>query len=220
MYKWNNIVVVGDSFCYARKTQDHWPYRLTSLLTGEEPIRPVYGVGIAGTSWWSVKRRLSRCINSDTKVLIVCHTEPMRLPNDHDYPMSVTNAYQNNPGEEWEAARLYYKHLFSEDFHLWCQTQWFKELDDIVEKTPSIEQVYHLQCFYGPWNKHRFKKGVMFDDNLFNYYHHDTDDVTYHNHLTVKDNRRLAEQLAELIKVYRGDGFVVKKFNLEDIKDD
>lgn len=226
MYKWNDIVILGDSFCAERRIPNHWPYRLVNLVTGEDPgpTKPARGYGWNGASWWSVKKQLNFYLKGQPKILIFCHTDPMRLPNDRNKPLtlrsSLDGTQRGDPNDDdlWTAARMYFQHLVSEDFHLWAQHQWFKELDDIIEKTPGIEQVYHIHNFYGSWNKYPFKQGVRFNDNLFNYSQINTASVTYDNHFTSADNHRLAQQLADLIKNYPGDGHVVSKFNLKDNK--
>lgn len=228
MYKWNDIVVVGDSFCAARSVPNHWPYRLANLVTGEDPgpKRPVRGHGWGGASWWAVKKQLPFYLKAEPKILVVCHTEPMRLPNDRNKPIGLATAEADNPDTVentdfalYEAAKQYYRNLFCEDFHLWAQEQWFKELDEIVDSTASLEQVYHLHCFRGKWNKYPFRRGVRFLDNLFHYA--EPGDKDYqgnenHNHFDSANNHRLAQQLAELIKNYPGDGHVVSKFNLKE----
>lgn len=226
MYTWNDIVILGDSFCGQRKVPNHWPYRLSNLLTDEDPgpTKPARGYGWGGASWWSVKKQLAFYLKNQPKVLIFCHTEPMRLPNDRNKPLtlacSLDGSLRGDPNDDdlWTAAKLYFQHLVSEDFHLWAQQQWFRELDETLDLYPSIEQVYHLHGFYGKWNNYEFKRGVRFKDNLFNYSHPDNDTMKYDNHLSINDNHRLAQQLAELIKNYPGDGHVVSKFNLKDKK--
>jgi len=226
MYKWNDIVILGDSFCSQRKVPNHWPYRLLNLLTNTDPgpANPPKGHGWGGASWWSVKKRLAFYLKTQPKILIFCHTDPMRLPSDSDKPLSLPcslyGTLRGNPDDEdmWTAAKLYYQHLVSEDFHLWAQQRWFRELDETLDLYPGIEQIYHLHCFYGNWNSYEFKRGVRFNDNLSNYSHTDNKTMKYDNHFSIDDNHRLAQQLAELINNYPGDGHVVSKFNLKDKK--
>lgn len=222
-YKWNEILILGDSFCFQRKTPNHWPYRLVNLLTGEDPgpTKPTRGAGFPGTSWWAVKKQLDFYLRGNPKVVIICHTEPLRLPNDRNKSINAISAmadHSDTPADSdlWHAAWHYYKFLLCEDFLYWAQYQWFAELEEKLLNTSSIEQVYHIQCFHGPWNKYPFKTGVTFNDNLFNYHHIDTETEKYANHLSAADNHRLAQQMAELIKNYPGDGHVVKQFNLKD----
>lgn len=220
MYKWNDIVILGDSFCADRSIPNHWPYRLSSLVTGEDPgpKSPARGYGWRGVSWWAVKRQLPFYLKSNPKILIFCHTEPMRLPNDRNKPIGAARAEAENPDTVenndfslYEAAKLYYRHLICEDFHIWAQEQWFKELDDMIDQCPSVEQVYHLHCFLGKLNKYPFRHGVRFDDNL---YHYADQGDEYPNHFDSANNHRLAQQLATLIENYPGDGHAVSKFKL------
>jgi len=76
MYTWNDIVILGDSFCSQRKVPNHWPYRLSNLLTDKDPgpTNPARGYGWGGASWWSLKKQLPFYLKNQPKVLIFCHT--------------------------------------------------------------------------------------------------------------------------------------------------
>ena len=152
MYSHNDILIVGDSFAQDRSHPTDWPMALSKMLTGSETIPN--GVGIGGTSWWTVRRCIVKALQTKPpKVLIACHTDTLRLPSDRDiglnsgsvlgqkYDPTFANLYSK---EEHDAAVMYYTHLMSTEFHSWARTQWYNELDSLVTSVPIV---IHLHCF-------------------------------------------------------------------------
>lgn len=162
----NEILILGDSFAASRNEPEDWPNRLTQLLTGTDfsPDRNPRGCGFSGAGWWSIRKRLLEELKIQIpKVLIVCHTEELRLPNDYDLALNATGAELHtnavpriHPTPTFpdylsiddiaHAAKLFYKYICCYDYQIWANIQWFKELDEIIE-SHSIPFVIHLHCF-------------------------------------------------------------------------
>jgi len=152
MYSWEDILIVGDSFAQDRSHPTDWPMALSKMLTGSDTIPN--GVGIGGTSWWTVRKCITKALqNTVPKVLVICHTDALRLPSDKDlglnlgtvlsqeYDPKFSNLYSK---EEHDAAVMYYMHLMSTEFHAWAREQWYNELDSLVSSVPVV---VHLHCF-------------------------------------------------------------------------
>ena len=180
MYNHNDILIVGDSFAQDRSHTTDWPMALTKMLTGSD--QNPNGVGIGGTSWWTVRKYLVQNLDKLVpKILIICHTEAGRLPSDKDIGLTPSMVLEQkyNPNswrwtkEEFDASAMYYTHLMSDDFHNWSRTQWFNELDKL---TASVPIVIHLHCFeqYEPKKigktieSFTFKQGITSVEVLFN----------------------------------------------------
>ena len=170
-----DILIIGDSFCRSRKNPVDWPVILTKNLISQEKEKvTVRGKGFSGASWWSTRKLLLKELEVHTpKILVITHTEAQRIPNDENFSLNSSSVFdehniENIPGDLKTAAQLYYKSLFSIDFHIWAQKQWFLELDDIIQKY-KIPYVIHFHSFK-PWNNekpHVFKNGVTFDKILW-----------------------------------------------------
>ena len=152
MYNHNDILIVGDSFVKDRTEPTDWPMALTKMLTGSD--NTPLGVGIGGTSWWTARKCIVKALqNKSPKILIICHTDPLRLPSDKDIGLNsgtvlgqqydTKNSYWYSK-EEFDAAAMYYTHLMSTEFHNWASEQWYNELDSIVSSVPVV---IHLHCF-------------------------------------------------------------------------
>lgn len=216
---WDDVLIIGDSFCGNRTEKSHWPQLLTLRLTGEEfdNNRVPRGQGYPGASWWSVRKRLIKEIEIKIpKVLIICHTEPLRIPNDKDWGVNfrsvelgqihVLNSTDKPMPEKFrQGANLYYQELISLDFHEWANIAWFKELDQLC--TP-IEQVLHLYCFEGQYTNYTFLKGTTLSVPLITYQKEAPifrKAAFAPNHFTLQDNITFAENLVNLINNYPGD---------------
>jgi len=152
MYNHNDILIVGDSFVKDRSHPTDWPMALLTMLSGSKEIPN--GVGIGGTSWWTARRYIVKSLqNQPPKILIICHTDPLRLPSNKDIGLNsgtvlgqkydTKNSYWYSK-EEFDAAAMYYTHLISTEFHNWARDQWFNELDSLVSSVPIV---VHLHCF-------------------------------------------------------------------------
>ncbi len=227
MYEWNDILIVGDSFCADRREEYSWPQVLTCKLTGTsfQEGRFPRGRGFPGASWWASRKNLIKELRSPVKVLIICHTEPFRIPHDKNWGINTRSVFSNAvhipkyhqderpPSPEIiDAFRQYFKHVISHDFHLWSVQRWFDELDCL---TKEIEKVVHLYCFEGDYNKYVFKKGTTVTTPLITYqktkiWRFASKEETA-NHYLPSDNIKLGNELYEIIKNYPGDNVTVNR---------
>ena len=202
MYKHEDILIVGDSFCFHRETEEHWPYILCKLLTNNN--RKPRGKGFPGASWWSTRKNLLNELKIKVpKVLVICHTNHPRIPSDLDLALNVTSAFNakyfyNNLTKESAASGYYFRYLYCDEFHLWAQSHWFQELDIILNKLSSIEKVVHIFNF-SITPLFPFNKGVIIADRLDQYMILDIKTQIYFNHLTKEKNIELANCLYNII---------------------
>lgn len=229
MYNWNDILILGDSFCGERIEPTHWPMIVARKLTNDTTTNLIpRGKGFPGASWWSTRKYLIESLeNTPAKVVIVCHTDMMRIPSDRDLSLNfrsvevkeLSNSTGNfaMPDELHKAATLYFTHLCSYKFQEWSQKQWFYELDWTLNKH-NIEKVIHIHCFPDFYGKpvHKFKYGVTVEDPLYNYHNITTPDAIFPNHLTIEHNAILADTLCNLISNYPGHGKIYSKKLFED----
>lgn len=211
MYKWDDVLIIGDSFCYNRRPMS-WPFIVSNRLTGSK-AKP-RGKGFPGAAWWSVRKQLLTDLQvSIPKILIICHTEPYRLPSEYDYKLNFRSVeIKDLPSNLELAAKYYYENLMCIDFHEWSCLRWFEELDEIIEKN-KIEKVIHFFCFNGTYNQYRFKKGVTIKTPLTNI--RDERKTVFLNfksiiinHLTPTKNKQLADNIVNIISNYPGDGVI------------
>lgn len=215
MYNWSDVLIVGDSFCAGRHHQHEWPQLLTCALTSQpyDAKRIPRGRGFSGASWWSARRCIIDELNTwpPVKVLIVCHTDAHRIPNDNDYSLNAVSVehrwlHRERGGDDVMpermalAGKLYYEELISWSFNEWAVKRWYLELEQIIDQHPSIEKIIHLFCFDG--NFHQFKKGVTVTDTLFK--HRSKNEVS--NHFDLAGNARMANSLKHILDNYPGDG--------------
>lgn len=216
---WEDVLIVGDSFCGNRTDKNHWPQYLTSKITGIafNPTRVPRGQGYPGASWWSVRNRLIKELAIRIpKVLIICHTEPLRIPNDNDWGVNfrsvelgqihVLNSTDKPMPTNFKlGASLYYQEIMSLNFHEWANLAWFKELNEIAK---PIEKVLHLYCFEGQYTDYTFSKGTTLTVPLITYQREAPifrKAAFAPNHFTLQDNIIFAESLARLVDNYPGD---------------
>lgn len=221
-YNSDDFLIVGDSFCSNRTKKYSWPQEVLTHLTNKKFNSKIVprGKGFSGGAWWSYRKVLLKELEIKVpKVLIICHTEPNRLPNDLDYGINfksvetklidIDNKEYKMPDKIASAAVSYYKELFSFDFNEWAVRQWFKEVDELCE-TYKIEKVIHLYCFDGKYTDYTFKHGVTISVPLWSYaeepkiYFWNLKSITV-NHYTPKGNKLFAETIIDLIKNYPGD---------------
>jgi len=219
-YEWNDVLIIGDSFCADRSMQYHWPQVVTTRITDQQydgAISP-RGQGFPGASWWSARRNLLTELELRIpKVLILCHTEPYRIPHDTDWGLNTRSVAHDivyvppgstdKPSKEFiKAAMAYYEHIISEDYHQWAYHQWFLEVDRIIDQYPTIEKVIHFFCFKG--NNHTFKNGVTMDTPLIQYQNlpvwRSREEAP--NHYSKVDNLTFGIRLSDIIKNYPGNG--------------
>jgi len=214
IFEHKDILILGDSFAQSRSLPVDWPFIVSQSLTSSTEKTRGYGFG--GASWWSVRKRLLQELKfSVPKVLILCHTEPNRIPSDYDYGLNSASCVEaqtqtgrirvtDHPLESWKekkiatAGTLYYEELWSGQYCKWAMVSWFKELDELVE-VHKIPYVIHLRCFdHGI--KHIFKNGMTVKENLV--------DMSlvgnqYRNHFTEEMNKKVGNRLVELLLNYQ-----------------
>lgn len=153
----DELLIIGDSFCADRSRIQDWPKHLLKLATGSDGIPR--GMGWPGASWWSTRNTLFNEFRIKMpKILIICHTEPMRIPSDYHFGLNAGSATGKFPicspienelyysDDVKTAAAMYYKHLMSDNFHWWANDRWYKELDTLLLANHQI-QVIHLKSF-------------------------------------------------------------------------
>jgi hypothetical protein len=216
MYDWDDVLIVGDSWCSERENLGHWPNHLLFELTDITNKTP-RGRGYPGCSWWSIRNRLFRELKSKpAKVVIIIHTDASRIPSDIDKPFTINSVRKHSQELKspqnriiYKAAVDYYNHLYSANFHNWAENQWFLELDSfLLEK--QIEKVIHL---YGVPKRdpYVFKSGVTVYQTIYKYLTMNTETSFYPNHMTYEHNQKLAIFLNKLITNYPGHGFLYKE---------
>jgi hypothetical protein len=218
-YEWNDILIVGDSFCAERTMPVDWPQIFTLHLTGNkfEKDQLPRGQGYGGASWWSARKKLlDELLINPVKVLVVCHTEPFRIPNDDALSLNTKSVELGDiwnplgvksPSENFiKAARGYYEYIICENFHLWAYQQWFNEIDKIAVDN-NIEKVVHFFCFRGDYNNHIFSRGITMSIPLIDlqqsavWKKNET-----RNHFLPAQNLEFGVKLATVVKNYPGDG--------------
>jgi hypothetical protein len=225
-YEWDDILIIGDSFCEFRETDKHWPQLVACELTGETPGNKIpRGKGFSGASWWSVRKNLYKEFeNKLPKIIILCHTEMMRLPSDYDYGINAGTIYHrkkyrfkptNLPDDIAHSATLFYENLVSHDYQKWAQKAWFYELDWELRKR-QIEKVIHLQSFanWGTWTNQNnffvFQSGVSVREPLSSIYNPvnfaEQPYKLYYNHFTEETNINFAKQIINILNNYPGHG--------------
>jgi len=202
---YEDIVIIGDSFAYHRFQNSDWPKYLTYLLTNQ--YDQPRGKGFPGASWWSTRKCLLEEIKKKPiKLLILCHTEPSRIPSDHDFGLNISSVNSNGiyVAEDKKinfydqiliASKLYFEHLISLDFHKWARLKWLEELDTLVEEY-QIPKVIHLYCFKDLSNI-EFKNGITISSILKN--RMTMHDIKARNHFTEEVNIQLAKELYKVI---------------------
>ena len=218
MYSWDDILIVGDSWCSERDNLDCWPNLLLKELTGISTGIP-RGQGFPGCSWWSIRNKLFDELKiNPAKVIIIIHTESTRIPSDDNSPMTVNMAFRTVTVKgRWDtqkkelrarAAAEYYSHLYSANFHMWAERKWFEELDNflISHENAKIIHLYGHRTIID--NSYEFKMGITVERHLYHYLAQNTQDTAYPNHMNITHNRKLALCLKDMILNYSGHGYV------------
>jgi hypothetical protein len=205
MYTWDDILIVGDSFCANRGREYEWPQQLVCELTGESYAKGKLprGEGFPGASWWSTRNAfLEEIKHKPVKLVIVCHTEFSRVPNDENLPLNAASHRNYKDREIGKAVEYYYGYLYSHNFHKWSQQAWYHEIESVC-KEHNIRAV-HIHCFESDYV---FKEGLTVKEIWM---HHAIDgscnpfytDIS--NHFAPVTNQRLGQNLAKLIKQWNG----------------
>lgn len=222
MFEHDDILIIGDSFAKHRGFESDWPRLLCKLLTDSDAVPR--GKGFSGASWWSTRKCLLAELDIKVpKVLVLCHTEPMRIPSDFDFGINVASATSVPvvvpPGQEKnyvpeikEAAAMYYTYLASSDYSNWAQLAWYSELEQLLVKY-NIPQVIHLHCFppaYGQTSLYCFQVGCTEQVPLWDLCK-DVPQDTARNHCTVEQNIRIAHAINNTLADSPGNGMIDMK---------
>jgi len=209
----NKLLIVGDSFCRNRDKQSDWPVYLGKLLGSE-----VHGRGRGGCSWWSSRNDLNDYkLDRSSTILIVVHTESIRLPNDHNYPVNagVLKSVPGTPADDLKdkgagirqlAIDFYTSELFSLSFCTWAQQAWIAELDSQNDFFATV----HVPAFTSV-NLSRVKNGIVMTPggkfaSLRDVSEAEVGDITWSgadsrsNHLKDFNNVKFAEAIADTVK--------------------
>jgi hypothetical protein len=231
MYNFDDILIIGDSFCASRHLPESWCQIVTNTLSNTEfNVNKIpRGYGYQGSSWWSTRKRLLIEFEKSTpKIVILFHTQPSRLPANDDLGLNYASAKEFKlwdplyneiklDRKRADAVVAYYEHLYVDDFHKWCTKHWQIELDDILISYPSIEKIVHFYCFDDDYNSYVFNRGVTVLPPLIEYadfsYQTKPESAKWEtiNHFTVERNQIFAKSLLNLIENYPGDGIQVNK---------
>lgn len=165
MLKFDQLFIFGDSFCMDHRDSTDWPVKLAELLR-----IPGQVISVPGSSWWSLRQQIySSCFKKITNksLIIILHTEPVRIPNDHSIPANPgvlhnnTDAPNDRIFEKWDMSGQLKQEiinhysspwLFSSDFYEWAQQAWIRE----INQTWSAKKIIHIPCF---------RKTVGLDEN-------------------------------------------------------
>ena len=153
MLTWNDIVIIGDSFCYHRTEAESWPKKLALQLTNDSTTVS-RGLGYPGGSWWAARKRLLNELSiSVPKILIMCHTEPNRLPNYYDFSLNGASIFDNSPGNDYafvshgdiDACTWNFLNGKLTDFGPWEMPKLHKQVHITKEQIDAVKQYFlHL----------------------------------------------------------------------------
>ena len=217
MFDWDDILIIGDSYVSARDKEFNWPMSLALQLTGLafNKDRLPRGIGYPGCAWWSVRNELLKQLSIKIpKVLILCHPDKNRYISDENLPFNIGSAMGKSmiriDSGTINALHLYYKHLYSSDFHAWTEKSWFIELDEILNKY-QIPYIIHLHCNMLERSQlHEFKNGITHSKELF-----DPNNINdYDNHLSTEENVMMAKLLFNLITTLKPFAIGMQDYNL------
>jgi hypothetical protein len=200
----DELLIVGDSYCADRNRLADWPRLLLKMATGDDE-KP-RGEGWPGASWWSTRHTLLKEFSiKEPKILIICHTEAMRIPSNYHFGLNaasvtgkfpICSPYENlqyYTDDIKKSAEMYYKHLISEDFHHWAMHSWFRELDNLL--IDKNIQTIHLQSFR---IDNVFKSGITSKERLSDLYDRFgqvKDGIPRANHFSNEHNILIAKNL-------------------------
>jgi len=202
-YEWNDIAIIGDSFCSSRKWEHDWPQIVAMGLTGLEwdEDRQPRGRGISGSGFWRTRKLLHREVFSEAdkvggtvpKLLIICHTDSARINHDGDEP------YNSATADSFPEVKSYYQYMFSPDFHKWCKIAWFRELKARWE---SKMKIVNLHCFDEFLHEDAVLPGLEYKTSLTQLVGKGAlsgEQAGTSNHMTKEQNSNLGKALIDMI---------------------
>jgi hypothetical protein len=215
----DSVFIIGDSFCYDRKKDWHWPLRLSANLSMKN-----LGTGFRGFSWWKVRDEFFKFFShkemENCSIIIFCHTEKDRIwHKEKPYragifdidPVTMKSIEIPILKEEITAVELYYKYIYDSEFHSWTKKKWYEELVTIFsDKKFQNKKIIHLNCFSDGIDMSILanENSVVFELPLNNY---NRIQIPGDNHMTKEENENLADKLTAVINLWEfHKGTVVK----------
>jgi len=195
------LLVLGDSFCYHRLLDSDWPLRLSNLLQV-----PLSGVGFGGGSWWYVRNYLYKVYLAKNKlpeIVVFCHTNPHRIPAKTAIGLNGFSSYRRKD-KIGVGAQYYYEYIHNEEYNVWTQEAWFKELDIELYKYEE-SKILHIICFPKSSTNYRFRTGVNVGERKNSFMGRSIPWIpgdTSHNHFSTEDNIKIANFLYNIIENY------------------
>lgn len=202
-----NIFIIGDSFCaYRTDVSKHWPAKLAELCNLK-----LLGAGYEGHSWWTIRKNLLKFLESkdfqSTELFVFCHSEPNRIIGNDDFKIDS------------QVEKIYLTYLENKDFNHWCMTQWFKELNDILDG----KNVVHIQGFNTTKRYFSMLNGLKVITPLMNlsleepgYKFESFMNDARNNHFSDSNNMKLADVLFEFYQEnFKNNNIVNKQVRID-----
>jgi len=247
------IAFVGDSFC-ASMSQDHWirnGRRLWQL--GVEPTIDAFpslvanhydlnllAHGYSSKSWWYSRAQFLKQLKENPRIkdkltaIVFCHSDYNRINCDSTYACTANaygtrdkNSYSNEEDRQVaEAQRQWAKHLYDNNFQVWAQRNWFRE---ISSEWSQVKQV-HFHCFSQTEEdqQNHLLMGQRFTTPLMHISVSERqgtpkevnaqiiNDTTCANHMNNSGNRAMAEIIIDALDNYKHqiNPITMSKFNI------
>ena len=234
MFNWDDILIIGDSFCADRDQENFWPQKLALTLTSTkfDPTRIPRGEGFPGAAWWSVRNRLLLELEVKVpKVLVLCHTDSMRIPSDFDFPINcwsgqphpapqvpwipIANKFRRNANGDILKYEIHTHHKhFHPDiataanmYYRWLLSENYHnwaQMQWFREADEIISQHDIPYCIHMHLNHtHVFNTGITIVPTLLDMCKETFDTP---NHFTIDQNIKLASELVNAINNYSASG--------------
>ena len=166
------IAFIGDSFCaainsdhYVRNGRSRLQYGIKDpdrasfpSLVAEHYDLNLLAHGYNGKSWWFSRTQFLKQLADNPKIknkldaIVFCHTDRHRINSDSIYASSVNHgptpredtSYADKEDQLTSQAQVQWiKHLYDDNFQLWSQLNWFREISN---EWSHVKQV-HFHCF-------------------------------------------------------------------------
>ena len=213
------IAFIGDSFC-AAGIPESWTSILSASLGAKRICK-----GREGSNIWDAHKQLIQQVNS-ADVICFCHTDRHRLPNRHNWPINAgsvelfrdgntenPHSVKNFPDVRiWEAADLYYQHIYDDGYHMLAQRLIINDMGNIA--ADNGKYAVHMFCFDDPLMQ--FPNSSTLDISLIKWLKLcGKDSVSMdpdHNHMSAGMNAHVAQKVYDqIINQHQG------KFSLDII---
>lgn len=246
------IAFIGDSFC-AAISREHYEKNGRKLF--QPTVEPTHAAfpsvvadhynlnllahGYSGKSWWYSRSEFLKQINSNPRIkdkleaIVFCHSSHSRINSDSIYATTANsnntrdkNSYLNEEDRLVSKAQiLWTKHLYDDNFQIWSQLNWFRE---ITREWSQVKQV-HFHCFKQPKEQdNHLLIGQRFTTPLIQISVSErqgtqkevtmqiANDTTLANHMSDDNNRVLAEITIDALDNYKHqiNPIDMSKFNI------